>query len=103
MDVQKKLNYIDLFAGAGGLSEGFLKAGFEPVAHVEIEKAACFTLRTRTAYHYLKSKNKLHIYNSYLKGEIFRNELYNNIPTELLESTIDLAIGPENNQRIHQY
>lgn len=37
------MNYIDLFAGAGGLSEGFTKAGFNPIAHVESDKAACFT------------------------------------------------------------
>jgi hypothetical protein len=43
------MNFIDLFAGAGGLSEGFKKAGFNPVAHVEKDKAACFTLKTRVA------------------------------------------------------
>ena len=54
--------YLDLFAGAGGLSEGFTRAGYEPVAHVEMDKAACFTLRTRAAYHWLKKENKLDIY-----------------------------------------
>ena len=56
------LNLIDLFAGAGGLSEGFINAGFNPVAHVEMNKEACETLKTRLAYHYLKSENKLDIY-----------------------------------------
>lgn len=42
----KKYTCIDLFAGAGGLSEGFLQAGnFEFVAHVEWEKPMVDTLR----------------------------------------------------------
>lgn len=36
-----QLNFIDLFAGAGGLSEGFFQAGFNPIAHVEMNKSAC--------------------------------------------------------------
>ena len=51
--------FLDLFAGAGGLSEGFIRAGFTPVAHIEADAAACFTLRTRQAYHWLK-ENKIH-------------------------------------------
>jgi DNA (cytosine-5)-methyltransferase 1 len=99
--MNKKMNFIDLFAGAGGLSEGFIQVGFEPIAHVEIEKAACNTLKTRAAYHYLKSNNKYKIYISYLKGDITREELYENIPNYVLESVINLPIGDENNKDIH--
>lgn len=94
------MNYIDLFAGAGGLSEGFIRAGFNPVAHVEMDKAACNTLKTRLAFHYLKSKEKLDIYYSYLKGQISRTELYKNIPSTLLDSVINLPIGAEYNETI---
>ena len=40
--------FLDLFAGAGGLSEGFLRADYQAVAHVEMDVAACYTLKTRT-------------------------------------------------------
>ena len=61
------LNFIDLFAGAGGLSEGFIRAGFTPIAHIEMNKYACDTLRSRMAYHYLAQHNRLDEYIKYLK------------------------------------
>ncbi len=92
------LNYIDVFAGGGGLSEGFHKQGFTPIAHVEFDKAACYTLRTRACYHYLKKTGKDEIYHSYLKGEISRSEMYNSVPAEILDSVINAEIGPENKE-----
>ncbi|MDP3557181.1 MAG: DNA (cytosine-5-)-methyltransferase [Bacteroidota bacterium] len=96
------MNYIDLFAGAGGLSEGFIRAEFNPIVHVEMDEAACFTLKTRAAYHYLKSNNKYEIYVRYLKGEIKREELYSSIPKALLETVINLPIGANYNPEIHK-
>lgn len=94
------MNFIDLFAGAGGLSEGFIRGGYKPIAHVEMDEAACYTLKTRTAYHYLKSKRKLDEYVKYLKGEIDRPTLYSLIPEEEMNSVINLALSDENNKEI---
>jgi DNA (cytosine-5)-methyltransferase 1 len=91
----KKLNFIDLFAGAGGLSEGFIRAGFYPIAHVEMNKYACETLKTRTAYHYLKENNRINEYYDYLKGKITRNDLWKSIPEDLIKSVINKEISPE--------
>lgn len=82
------MNYIDLFAGAGGLSEGFYLAGFKPVAHVEMDVAACFTLKTRISRHYLSEAGKYDIYLRYLSGEVPKDFLYSNVPAPLLDSVI---------------
>ena len=69
MEQKKQHTIIDLFAGAGGLSEGFIQAGFHPIAHVEMDHYACDTLRTRAAFHYLKANDQLEIYETYLKNK----------------------------------
>lgn len=93
--MENKLNFIDLFAGAGGLSEGFIRAGFNPVAHVEMNKDACETLTTRTAYHYLKENNRINEYYDYLQGKITRDKLWKSIPEHLIKSVINAEISPE--------
>ena len=54
--------FLDLFAGAGGLSEGFIQAGYTPIAHVEMDAAACYTLKTRAAFHWLRANGNIEIY-----------------------------------------
>lgn len=94
----RSLIYIDLFAGGGGLSEGFVKQGFLPIAHVESDKAACNTLRTRMAFHHLSLNGQLGTYESYLKGEMNRHRFYERIPSVVLDSVINAKIGDENDR-----
>ena len=94
------MNFIDLFSGAGGLSEGFIRAGFKPVAHVEIDKAACNTLMTRTVYHHLKNSDNLEPYLDYIQNKISRTELYAMLPEGERKSVINMPIGEENNKII---
>ncbi len=89
------MNYIDLFAGAGGLSEGFIRAGFKPIAHVEMNKDACDTLKTRTAFHFLRENKRIDEYYDYLKGIITRTDLWSKIPKTLIDSVINSEISSE--------
>ena len=98
--MSSKFNYLDLFAGAGGLSEGFIRAGFNPIAHVEMDRAACYTLQTRMAYHHLKANNNLEQYANYLKGVIKRKEFYGSVPDDVIKSVINEEIGEETLQDI---
>ncbi len=40
-----KLKVVDLFAGAGGLSLGFKKAGYDIRSHIEIDERCCETIK----------------------------------------------------------
>lgn len=91
-----KLRYLDLFAGAGGLSEGFIRAGFIPVSHVEMDTAACFTLKTRLAYKWLQACGREQVYNDYLNGDITRDDFYSNVPKRVLSTVLNYEISWNN-------
>lgn len=88
-------NFIDLFAGAGGLSEGFVQAGFRPVVHVEMNENATKTLETRSAYYFLKSSGNLSLYRLYLSGGITRDELMKQIPDSVTKTVIKETLSDE--------
>lgn len=92
----RQFTFIDLFAGAGGLSEGFIRAGFTPIAHIEMNQDACNTLKTRAAFHYLKAEGKLSVYEDYLKNKVEKTDgtdLWSKVPKNITEKVICAAIG----------
>ena len=76
---------IDLFAGPGGLGEGFsaLKKGreFEIKLSIEMDEYAHQTLQLRSFFRQFPSPGKRADYYRYVRGEITRSELFRLHPT----------------------
>lgn len=96
------LSYIDLFAGAGGLSEGFIQSGYRPIAHVEMNEYAAKTIETRIAYYYLKENGNLDSYYQYERNEISREQLLELIPDEELKTVINKEMSESTIKGIFQ-
>ena len=90
-----KLTFIDLFAGAGGLSEGFIQAGFNPIAHVEMNEFAAQTLVTRSAYYYLTQNGLASTYYDYLRGMTTRDSLLEQVPRRIKDTVICETMSDE--------
>lgn len=84
----KKYNFIDLFAGCGGLSEGFYRAGFNALAHVEIDKTACKTLKTRMKYYGYKN-----VEDAVLEMDITKENCIERIDNAVKDESVDVIIG----------
>lgn len=95
-------NYLDIFAGAGGLSEGFIRAGYVPVAHIEMDKAACYTLKTRLAFKWLSDHHQDATYTNYLEKKITRKEFYSCVPKAILDTVLNYEISENNLSEIFQ-
>ncbi|EMW5317257.1 DNA (cytosine-5-)-methyltransferase [Enterococcus faecalis] len=97
------LRILDLFSGAGGLTEGFRQAPFDIIAHIEMDLDACFSLKTREAYYFLKEEQKLDIYQDYVANKISRSELYDFIPPEKLNSILNIEINYDSMEGIFNF
>lgn len=84
----QKYNFIDLFAGCGGLSEGFYKQGFNSLAHVEINPTACKTLRTRMEYYGYENVDE-----AVLEIDITRDDVIDKINEVVNGRNVDIIIG----------
>jgi len=98
---KKEIKVLDLFAGVGGFSEGFILSGCDIVAHIEMDKEACETIRTRMVYHALRKKGKLDEYKKYISGKITRDEIVNKYKlTKEIDSVIQEKISRENYKQL---
>ena len=97
------INIIDLFSGAGGLTEGFRSQQYKILGHVEKEKAACETLKLREVYYYLKKKNKLGLYNDFLNSKTSIEDLLKHVPQEKLNKILNFEISQENIHSIFSF
>lgn len=84
----RKYNFIDLFAGCGGLSEGFYREEFNALAHVEINHFACETLRERMRYYGYEDIDK-----EVIEGDITSDDILDRIDTAVAGREVDLIIG----------
>ena len=102
----KAFPVIDLFAGPGGLGEGFASlvgAGgeqrFESVAAIEQDGPSYQTLLLRHFLRKFPNREFPDAYYKYLRREIRREELYARHPTEIAKarrSALKISLGPEN-------
>lgn len=83
-----KYTFIDLFAGCGGLSEGFYKQGFKALAHIEIDHIACETLKTRMKYYGYTSAER-----DVLELDITRDDITDCIDGAVGGKKVDVIIG----------
>lgn len=86
--MKRSYTFIDLFAGCGGLSEGFYRMRFEALAHVEIDKYACETLRKRMRhYGYADADKKV------IEHDITADDIIDRIDEAIGNKQVDIIIG----------
>ncbi len=81
--------FVDLFAGCGGLSEGFYKQGYKALLHLEIDQAACKTLSTRMKYYDYSQED---IDKAVLCEDITNENILEIIDSRICEQ-VDIIIG----------
>lgn len=84
----KKYTFIDLFAGCGGLSEGFYKQNYEALAHIEIDPTACKTLKTRMKHYKFKNAEE-----AVLEQDITKDDVIERLDKVVKGNEVDLIIG----------
>ena len=108
MPTEEAFPVVDLFAGPGGLGEGFASLQtvsgtprFESAASIENEQNSFRTLHLR---HFLRNFSEDRLpeeYYQYLRGSIVKDDLYEKFPDEKAQAdgaTHRISLGPKNHE-----
>jgi len=88
--MSKKYTFIDLFAGCGGLSEGFYQEGFESIVHLDFDAPSCETLKERMRFYNYPEKT---IKNAVICGDITCNDVQMQVNKVVGDNDIDVLVG----------
>lgn len=100
---------IDLFAGPGGLGEGFSafeheRLRFDVVLSVEKDAAAHSTLLLRSFFRELRERREREWYYAYVRGELTVEELFGAFPDTAAQAhsrCLHLEMGPRTTPRVY--
>ena len=94
--VKNKYAVLDVFAGPGGLKEGFVarNKNFGPFVSIEKDKMACKTLSIRKVFHLIKNNKKFSKINylDLIKNKSSFDKILNNSDNSELKELVDLSI-----------
>lgn len=106
----QKYMVVDLFAGPGGLGEGFAgyknasgQAVFKTVSSIEKDQDAHNTLLLRHFFRSFRYEDVPESYYQYLAGEIAKDALIKQHPEQWLEassSALHISLGPSNHDKV---
>ena len=86
--MKSNFTFIDLFAGCGGLSEGFYKQKFKPLAHVEQDYYSCESLKKRMEHYGFND-----LKNTVIRKDIKDKNIINIIKKAIKNKKIDIILG----------
>jgi DNA (cytosine-5)-methyltransferase 1 len=86
--MKKNYTFIDLFAGCGGLSEGFYRKNFRALAHVESDSYSCESLKIRMKHYGYSAKDI-----SVIEKDITNKDIIQKIKKRVEGSKIDVILG----------
>ena len=83
-----KYNFIDLFSGAGGLSEGFLKSGFNSLCHLDFDYYSTKTVEKRLEHYGYKPNN-----DNVILSDITEKDVLSRISNCVGKEKVNIIVG----------